>query len=153
MHKYSRDHEVLDTRFRGLIDQWCVWEQSEAYNRGRRSPADRVEWDGPSKQAAVHTVERQLTAVHESIIIGSPGLWGLASPDAAALRSHFYLRVPPSLLGIPFVHHACETNKWHRQQFSTVVSLPVSSRVSYSGTQAKRWRYGIRHVDVPLLLT
>ncbi|CAL8468413.1 g7953 [Coccomyxa elongata] len=77
--------------------RWKQQTLAEAYNRGRRNPADRVEWDGRPKQAAVHTVERQLTAVHESIIIGSPGLWGLASPDAAALRSHFYLRATADL--------------------------------------------------------
>ncbi len=64
-----------------------------------------MEWDGHPKQAAVHTLERQLTAVHESIIIGSPGLWGLASPDAAALRSHFYLRVPPSSQILHAIYH------------------------------------------------
>lgn len=43
----------------------------------------------------MHTIERQLTAVHENIIIGSPGFWRLTSPDAAVLRTHFYLRVRP----------------------------------------------------------
>ena len=56
-----------------------------------------MEWDSQPKQAPVHTVERQLTAIHESVIIGSTGFWRLASPDATALRSHFYLRARPLL--------------------------------------------------------
>ncbi len=43
-------------------------------------------------ELAVHVAAKQLLPVHESIIIGSPGLWGLASPAACALRAHFYLR-------------------------------------------------------------
>ena len=43
-------------------------------------------------ELAVHTVAKQLLPVHESIIIGSPGFWDLASPAACALRAHFHLR-------------------------------------------------------------
>ena len=64
-----------------------------------------MEWEAQPKQAAVHTLEQQLTAIHENIIIGSPGFWRLASPDATALRSHFYLRVisvsAPGILAAP----------------------------------------------------
>jgi hypothetical protein len=42
---------------------------------------------------AVSVLSRQLLPVHESIIVGGPGFWSLASPAATALRAHFYLRV------------------------------------------------------------
>ena len=46
-----------------------------------------------AEQAPPQIVERQLLPVHEHIIVGLPGFWAVASPDAAALRAHFYLRV------------------------------------------------------------
>ena len=53
---------------------------------------------GACRKLAVSVVERQLLPVHESIVLGSPGFWALASPGATALRAHFYLRVrPPGL--------------------------------------------------------
>ena len=41
----------------------------------------------------MQVVERQLLPAHEHVIVGLPGLWAVTSPDAAALRTHFYLRV------------------------------------------------------------
>ncbi len=41
----------------------------------------------------MQVMERQLLPVHEHVIVGLPGLWAVTSPDAAALRTHFYLRV------------------------------------------------------------
>ena len=49
-------------------------------------------------ELAVHTATKQLLPVHESIIIGSPGLWDLVSPAACALRAHFYLRASSQAL-------------------------------------------------------
>ena len=46
-----------------------------------------------AQQQHVHVVERQLLPVHEHIIVGLPGLWAVTSPDSAALRAHFFLRV------------------------------------------------------------
>ena len=46
-----------------------------------------------AQQQHVYVVERQLLPVHEHIIVGLPGLWAVTSPDSAALRAHFFLRV------------------------------------------------------------
>ena len=49
------------------------------------------EHDGATEQQQVHLAERQLLPVHEHIIMGLPPFWAVTSPDAAALRAHFYL--------------------------------------------------------------
>ena len=51
------------------------------------------EHDGGTEQQQVQLAERQLLPVHEHIIVGLPPFWAVTSPDAAALRAHFFLRV------------------------------------------------------------
>ena len=46
-----------------------------------------------TEQQQVQLAERQLLPVHEHIIVGLPPFWAVTSPDAAALRAHFFLRV------------------------------------------------------------
>ena len=48
---------------------------------------------GGTEQQQVQLAERQLLPVHEHIIVGLPPFWAVTSPDAAALRAHFFLRV------------------------------------------------------------
>ena len=54
------------------------------------APSER---DGRTEQQQVQLAERQLLPVHEHIIVGLPPFWAVTSPDAAALRAHFFLRV------------------------------------------------------------
>ena len=51
------------------------------------------EHDGATEQQQVQLAERQLLPVHEHIVVGLPPFWAVTSPDAAALRAHFFLRV------------------------------------------------------------
>ena len=53
-------------------------------------PSER---SGGTEQQQVQLAERQLLPNHEHIIVGLPPFWAVTSPDAAALRAHFFLRV------------------------------------------------------------
>ncbi|CAK0781731.1 hypothetical protein CVIRNUC_005457 [Coccomyxa viridis] len=52
-------------------------------------PSERL---GGTEQQQVQLAERQLLPNHEHIIVGLPPFWAVTSPDAAALRAHFFLR-------------------------------------------------------------
>ena len=67
---------------------------ADVYNHSASPCGQQISQPGsPLQYLAVNLATKQLHPVHESIIIGTPGFWSLASPAACALRAHFYLRV------------------------------------------------------------
>ena len=61
------------------------------------------------KSRPLCTTRQQLLPSHESIILGSQGLWAVLDKDDAALHTHFHLKVaPPDDAGLP-----CWSTNWH----------------------------------------
>lgn len=63
---------------------------AEVYNKqqGVRQP-----FTAASASSTAHIVEQRLHAGDEHLMIASQGLWEVVSPDDAALRMHFHLKV------------------------------------------------------------
>ncbi len=65
---------------------------ADVYNKqqGVREP-----FTAASASSTAHIVEQRLHAGDEHLVIASLGLWEVVSPDDAALRMHFHLKVGP----------------------------------------------------------
>lgn len=55
----------------------------------------------PATPARTHSAQQQLLPSHESILLGSSGLWSVLDKDNAALHAHFHLQVRTLLSCLP----------------------------------------------------
>ena len=106
-------------------------------------PSERL---GGTEQQQVQLAERQLLPNHEHIIVGLPPFWAVTSPDAAALRAHFFLRVQ-KFLSSPLPpaeshsHHVVPLYKYLIGPVGTVKDMPCGPQIwvvlqGMSGTHA-----------------
>lgn len=57
----------------------------------------REDFTAATASSSAHVVEQRLNAGHEHLIIASQGMWDVVTPDDAALRLHFHLKVSPTV--------------------------------------------------------
>jgi len=78
------DHQTVPGSFAKHVRGADVYNKQQ----GVREP-----FTAASASNTAHIVEQRLHAGDEHLVIASQGLWEVVSPDDAALRMHFHLKV------------------------------------------------------------